>query len=74
MQNYDKIYQEFREYRTLPFDGSKSIMMDPGQWFASKHVTSTPEILIFWLMGKTCNIAHGIPSFMFTSCAVIEEQ
>ena len=71
-----KIYTAFQvnSNHTLPLDGSNSIIMDPGQWFASKHVTSIPEILIFWLRGKTCSLSHAIPIFIFTSFAVIREQ
>lgn len=59
---------------TLPLGGSKSMIIEPGQWLASKQVTSTPAMLIFWSRGKTCNLSHGIPIFMFTSFAVIGEQ
>jgi len=48
--------------------------MEPGQWLASKQVTSTPAISIFWFRGKTCNLSYGIPMFVFTSLAVTEEQ
>lgn len=61
-------------YHTLPLGGSKRIIREPGQWFASKHMTSIPAMLIFWLMGKTCILSHGIPIFRLTSFAVIEEQ
>lgn len=60
--------------RTLPLGNSNSMSIEPGQWFASKHVTSMPEILIFWLIGKTSNLSQGIPIFIFTSLAVISEQ
>lgn len=59
---------------TLSLGGSKSMMMEPGQWFASKHVTLTPAILMVWLRGKICNLSQGIPIFIFTSLAVIMEQ
>lgn len=59
---------------TLPLGGSKNIIIEPGQWFASKHVTPTPAILIFWFRGKICSLSNGIPSLVFTSLAVIDEQ
>lgn len=50
------------------------MIMEPGQWLASKQVTSIPAISTFWFRGKICNLSYGIPMFIFTSLAVTEEQ
>ena len=53
--------KKIRKALTLPLGGSKRIMIDPGQWLASKHVKLTPAIVIFLFSGNTYNLFHGIP-------------
>lgn len=66
--------KQLRTTLTLPLGGSKRIMIDPGQWLASKHVKVTPATVILLFSGNTCNLSHGTPILWCTRLAVIEEQ
>jgi hypothetical protein len=50
------VYEEVSLDHTLPLAGSKSIIMEPGQWFAFKQVTPIPAILICYTPNSSSRI------------------